>query len=356
MKERLASLRRAMRKKNLKALAVTDMRNVRYLTGFTGTAGACLILSRAAVFVTDFRYRSQAAREVAPCFRRLEGRSAFLGLIEEAKKKKVRSLAFEADHLTYGAFRRLGNLAKSIRLRPVSGLVEGLRLRKDAAEVRRLRRGARINQEALAAAARKMRPGTRERDVARALEDAMRDLGASGAAFDSIVASGPRGALPHGVASARKLRRGDLITVDFGAVFEGYHADTTRVFSIGRPSKKGRMIYDIVLDAQLAALEAVGPGVCCRDVDRAARRIIERAGYGDAFGHGTGHGVGLDIHEGPRLGPGVRDVLTPGMVVTVEPGIYLPGWSGVRIEDMALVTARGKEVLTRAIPKDLIVL
>ncbi|MDA0999124.1 MAG: Xaa-Pro peptidase family protein [bacterium] len=356
MKERLAFLRRAMRKKNLKALAVTGMRNVRYLTGFTGTAGTCLILPRAAVFVTDFRYRSQAAREVAPAFRRLEGRSAFLGLIEEARKMKVRSLAFEAEHLTYGAFRRLEKLAKGIRLRPVAELVEGLRLRKDAAELRRLRRGARINKEALATAVRRMRPGARERDVARALEDAMCDLGASGAAFDSIVASGPRGALPHGVASVRKLRRGDLITVDFGAVFEGYHADTTRVFSLGPPSKKGRMIYDIVLEAQMAALEAVGPGVRCSDVDRAARRIIERAGYGDAFGHGTGHGVGLDIHEGPRLGPGVREVLLPGMVVTVEPGIYLPGWSGVRIEDMVLVTARGKEVLTRAIPKDLIVL
>lgn len=356
MKERLVALRRAMRKKNLKALAVTDMRNVRYLTGFTGTAGACLVLPRAAVFVTDFRYRSQAAREVAPGFRRIESRSAFPGLIEEARKRKVRSLGFEEDHLTCGTLRRLQKLAKGVRLRPVAGLVEGLRLRKDAAEMRRLRRGARINKEALAAAAQKMRPGVRELDVARALEDSMRDLGASGAAFDAIVASGPRGALPHGVASARKLRRGDLITIDYGAVFEGYHADTTRVFSLGPPSKKARMIFDIVLEAQMAALAAVGPGVRCAEVDRAARRIIERAGYGDAFGHGTGHGVGLDIHEGPRLGPGVRDVLAPGMVVTVEPGIYLPGWSGVRIEDMVLVTERGKEVLTRAIPKDLIVL
>jgi Xaa-Pro aminopeptidase len=213
-----------------------------------------------------------------------------------------------------------------------------------------------VNGQALGEMRKIMRPGVREKDVAFALEAAMRRRGASGAAFDIIVASGPRGALPHGVASDRKMRRGDMITIDYGAVIDGYHADTTRVFSLGKPTRKGRKIYDIVLEAQIAAVETVGPGVTGEEVDAAARRIITDAGYGKNFGHGTGHGVGLHIHEGPRLAPGVDDVLAPGMMVTVEPGIYLPGWGGVRIEDMVLVTKRGKEVLTRGITKELVIL
>ncbi len=356
MKERLSALRRILRRAGLPSLAVTDLRNVRYLTGFSGTAAACLVTRGSAVFITDFRYRSQAARQVSPAFRRAEHRTAFQGLIAEARRLRLKTLGFEEDALSHGAFRRLRKKAGGIRLRPASGLVESLRLHKDADELRLLRRGARINGAALAEAAAAIRPGVREREVALALENAMRRRGASGAAFESIVASGPRGALPHGIASGRKLRRGDLITIDFGAVVEGYHADTTRVFSIGKPSAKGRKIYDIVLAAQTAAVRAVGPGVRCEAVDAAARRIIEEAGYGKAFGHGTGHGVGLDIHEGPRLAPGVEDVLAPGVVVTVEPGIYLPGWSGVRIEDMVLVTEKGRQVLTRSISKELAIL
>ncbi|MEK6711008.1 MAG: Xaa-Pro peptidase family protein [Nitrospinota bacterium] len=356
MSARLARLRRAMREKGIAALAVTDLRNVHYLTGFTGTAAACLVTPGAAVFITDFRYRSQAARQVGPAFRYAEHRGAILGLSEEAKRLRLKRMAFEESHLSYGDFRRLRKLARGVRLSPASGLVEALRLRKEAPEVRLLRRGAKVNGEALAATLRGIRPGQRERDIALALENAMRRLGASGPSFGTIVASGPRSALPHGVASDRKVRRGDLITIDYGAEVEGYHADTTRVVSLGRPSRKGREIHGIVLEAQRAATEAVRPGVSGAEVDAVARKIIERAGYAKAFGHGTGHGVGLEIHEGPRLAPGVREVLEPGMVVTVEPGIYLPGWGGVRIEDMVLVTAKGKEVLTRAIPKELVIL
>ena len=356
MNHRLRALRKAMRREGLSAFAVTNRKNVRYLTGFTGSAGACLISAGSAVFITDFRYRSQAAKQVPPDFRRAEHASAVQGIAKELKRTRAKALAFEEAHLTHGVFRQLRKLIKGVRLKPVSGLVEALRLCKDPGEVRMLKRGARVNGDALGEVAASIRPGRAESDVALDLETAMRRRGASGASFDTIVASGPRSALPHGIASSRKLKKGDLITIDFGAVMSGYHADTTRVFSLGRPTPRGEKIYEIVLEAQMTALEAVKPGVSCGDVDRAARDVISGYGYGEAFGHGTGHGVGLDIHEAPRLGPGVKEELRPGMVVTVEPGIYLPRWGGVRIEDMVLVTERGKEVLTRSTPKELVVL
>ncbi len=356
MKHRLRALRKAMRREGLAAFAVTNRKNVRYLTGFTGSAGACLISAGSAVFITDFRYRSQAAKQVPPDFRRAEHASPIQGIAKELKRTRAKTLAFEETHLTHGVFRQMRKLIKGVRLKPVSGLVEGLRLCKDPGEVRMLKRGARVNGDALREISASIRPGRTESDVALDLETAMRRRGASGASFDTIVASGPRSALPHGIASSRRLKKGDLITIDFGAVMSGYHADTTRAFSLGRPSPRGEKIYNIVLEAQMTALEAVKPGVLCGEVDKAARDVIAGYGYGEAFGHGTGHGVGLDIHEAPRLGPGVKEVLRPGMVVTVEPGIYLPRWGGVRIEDMVLVTERGKEVLTRSIPKELVVL
>lgn len=356
MNQRLNALRKTMRREGISAFAVTNRKNLHYLTGFTGSAGACLILPRSAVFITDFRYRSQAAKQVPPEFRRAEHSSPVQGIAIELKKTRAKALGFEETHVVHGVFRQMRKLIKGVRLKPVSGLVEGLRLCKDTGEVRKLRRGAKVNAEALGEVAASIRPGRKESDVALDLETAMRRRGASGPAFDSIVASGPRSALPHGIASSRKLKTGDLITIDFGAVMSGYHADTTRVFSLGKPSPKGEKIYNIVLEAQMTALEAVRPGVSCGDVDKAARDVISGYGYGEAFGHGTGHGVGLDIHEAPRLGPGVMEELRPGMVVTVEPGIYLPRWGGVRIEDMVLVTERGKEVLTRSITKELVVL
>ena len=356
MNHRLRALRKAMRREGLSAFAVTNRKNVRYLTGFTGSAGACLISAGGAAFITDFRYRSQAAKQVPPDFRRAEHASPIQGIAKELRRTSAKALGFEEAHLTHGVFRQLRKLVKGVRLKPVSGLVEGLRLCKDPGEVRMLKRGARVNGDALREISASIRPGRAESAVALDLETAMRRRGASGASFDTIVASGPRSALPHGIASSRKLKKGDLITIDFGAVMSGYHADTTRVFSLGRPSPRGEKIYNIVLEAQMTALEAVKPGISCGDVDRAARDVISGYGYGEAFGHGTGHGVGLDIHEAPRLGPGVKEELRPGMVVTVEPGIYLPRWGGVRIEDMVLVTERGKEVLTRSITKELVVL
>ena len=356
MKQRLGALRKAMRREGLAAFAVTNRKNLHYLTGFTGSAGACLITPRSAVFITDFRYRSQAAKQAPPEFRRAEHPSPLPGIAAELKKTRAKTLGFEEAHLVHGAYRQMRRLIKGVRLKPVSGLVEALRLCKDFREIQKLKKGARVNAGALREISASIRPGRAESEVALDLETAMRRRGASGASFDTIIASGPRSALPHGIASSRKLKKGDLITVDFGAVVSGYHADTTRVFSLGKPSPKGEKIYNIVLEAQMTALEAVKPGVPCGEVDKAARDVITGYGYGEAFGHGTGHGVGLDIHEAPRLGPGVKEELRPGMVVTVEPGIYLPRWGGVRIEDMVLVTERGREVFTRSITKELVVL
>ena len=292
MKQRLRAVRKAMRREGLSALAVTNMRNIHYLTGFTGSAGACLISPRSAVFITDFRYRSQAAKQVSADYRRAEHASPIQGIVKELGKTRAKALAFEEAHVTHAVFRQMRKLAKGVRLKPVSGLVEGLRLCKDAGEIQKLRRGARVNAGALSEIAQVIRPGRAETDVALDLEIAMRRRGATGPAFDTIVASGPRSALPHGIASSRKLKKGDLITIDFGAVVSGYHADTTRVFSLGKPSPKGEKIYEIVLEAQMTALEAVKPGALCGDVDKAARDVID----------GVWLRRGLRARDGPRPG------------------------------------------------------
>ena len=352
MKERVRNLGRLLNESGTGAFFVTAPENRRYLSGFTGSAGNLLFVRDSAYLFTDFRYILQAGQETEG-FQIIEatpGQSIDkMGLI--LKESGLAALAFESDHLTVAQYRELRDRLPWLELKPAGGQVESLRLCKDEGEVASIREAVRLADEALAGVLPLVRPGQTEREVALQLELFMRRHGAGRVAFDVIVASGPRAALPHGRASARVMREGDLVIMDFGAVWRGYSSDITRTVVLGRPDASQQEIYEIVLEAQQQGIKAVRAGIAAKEVDAAARGVIEWYGYGRYFGHSTGHGLGLNIHEAPRLSSTDETVLLPGMVVTVEPGIYLPGWGGVRIEDTVVVEENGCQVLTRS-PKE----
>lgn len=342
---RLRRLRSLIEGRRMDAVLVTDIKNIRYLSGFTGSSAYLVVTADKGFFITDSRYAEQAAMEVKG-FRIRQCRKA-LDLIKEiVASLKARTLGFESDNLNYSTYLRLRNTLKGVRLKPAPGLLTGLRARKDRFEAQRIRDSARLLDSGYEEAVGLLRPGVAERTAALDIETFLKRAGADAMAFDTIVASGPRSALPHGKASDRKIRKGELVVLDMGVCLNGYNSDETRTFGVGRPSLKLREIYDAVRGAQELALEKVRPGVAAKEVDFAARARIEKKGYGNFFGHGTGHGVGLDVHEAPNVGPASEDVLEEGMVITVEPGIYVPGLGGARIEDMALVVRGGCEVLT----------
>lgn len=340
------------------AVLITGQANRFYLSGFQGTAGMLLVTREAAWLVTDFRY-AEAAREQAPDFQVVQhgGRDQLKVLGRLLAEAGVARLAFEPGHVSYHQFQEFAGAWPGVELIPFEGLVEALRKVKDPDEIEHCRRAMELAEAAFEAVLAEIRPGRRERDLALDLEFAMRRRGADAAAFDFIVASGPRSALPHGYASDRVIEAGDIVTIDFGARYRGYHSDITRTVVVGGPADaKVREVYEAVRAAQAAGMAAVRAGVSAAAVDKAARDIITAAGYGEHFGHGTGHGIGLEVHEYPRLGPGRDgDVLEAGMLVTIEPGIYLPGWGGVRIEDTVLVTEDGCRSLCRT-TKELLVL
>ncbi|MDP2871722.1 MAG: Xaa-Pro peptidase family protein [Bacillota bacterium] len=332
----------------VEGLVVTRPENRFYLTGFTGSSGYVLVSLQHALLLTDFRYTEQAAQQ-APAFEVVRhGSPWFETLAERACALGLTHLGFEADHLSVADLQAMQAAVPGVRLTPLCGVVEQLRLVKEPAEIEIIARAAACSEGALRKVLESgvLRPGVREFEVAAELEHHMRQGGASRPAFDTIVASGPRSSLPHGRASDRRLAAGDFVTMDFGALVDGYCSDITRTVVIGRASPEQRRLYDLVLRAQLAGLGAVAPGAGGRAADEAARAIIRDAGHGDHFGHGLGHGVGIAIHEGPRLSPLSDSILQPGMVTSVEPGVYLPGWGGVRIEDLVAVTGDGCRVLT----------
>jgi len=335
----------------LDALLIHKPENRTYLTGFTGSAGVALVTAQDALLLVDFRYIEQAAAE-APAWEVVKvARQATDAVVEIARTKDLRRIGFESEGLTY---KQHGELAKALdprELVAVDGL-DRLRWVKDAGELAQIRKAAAIADAAFAHVRNLLRPGVRERDVALELEFFMRRQGADKEAFETIVASGVRSSLPHGRASDKVLGPGEFVTLDFGAVVAGYHSDCTRTVVLGAASARQREIYNLVLTAQQRALAGLRPGLGTKDADALARQVITDAGYGDQFGHGLGHGVGLAIHEGPALSPREDATLEAGMVVTVEPGVYLPGWGGVRIEDLAVITPDGCEVLTTT-PKHL---
>lgn len=347
-----------LRRAGVNALLVTHLPNIRYLCGFTGTAGVMVIGQDASpsAFYTDGRYTQQAEDEVRGAKVVITRKAALFEAVERLRRSRMRVIGFEAEHLAFSAGKRLGDSMRGkIRFKPVTGLVERLRLQKDSDEVNSIRASARVATDLLPSAVAAIKPGTRESSVAGEMELQARRVGAEGMSFDTIVAAGARSALPHGRASSQPIPGGGFIILDWGVILSGYCSDLTRTLHIGPVSVEHRRMYQAVSDAQQAAIEAVKPGVAAGKVDQAGRKVLEKAGYGRYFTHSTGHGVGLEIHEAPRLAKGVKDKLCPGMVITVEPGIYIPDEGGVRIEDMVLVTESGHEVLTSA-DRDLVTL
>jgi Xaa-Pro aminopeptidase len=327
---------------------VASESNRRYLSGFTGSSAALVIAPGRRFLVTDFRYLEQAARE-APAYTVVRhGPGMWRDVVELLRREGFRRVGLEAEHTTMAVHAALSELAPEIEWVGEKGRVEALRVVKDAEEVAALAEAARIASAALERTLAKIRPGISELEVAVELEWQMRQLGSEGLSFDTIVASGPRGSLPHGRPGRRTIAAGDLVTVDFGATFHGYHSDETVTVAVGDPGGEARRVYDLVARAQAAGIEAVRPGVLASEVDRAARQIIETEGFGAYFGHSTGHGVGLEVHEAPWAAPrpGTDYRLEAGMTVTVEPGIYLPERLGVRLEDTLVVTAEGRRRLT----------
>jgi Xaa-Pro aminopeptidase len=350
---RRAALAAALGQMGVDALLVSSLPNVRYLSGFSGSNGLLIVAADEAVLLTDGRYLLQADAE-APGVRVVSAIGDVAGRVaSEAGALAAGMLGFEPDVLTVQQHADLR--AHGVELAGVRGAVEALREIKDREELALIRLAQDHCDHAFAAVTGKLAEGMTEREVAFELEAAMRQGGADGVAFDTIVAFGPNGAEPHHHPGERQLARGDLVTMDFGALVRGYHSDMTRTVAFGAPPARAREVYEVVRSAQQAGVESVRPGATADEVDRAARAVIEAAGLGDAFVHGLGHGVGMQIHERPWVRRDGTDLIRTGAVVTIEPGVYLAGELGVRIEDMVEVRSGGGTVLPDS-PKDLIVL
>lgn len=347
IQNRLDQARGVLQEHNLDALLITGAENRFYLSGFSGTSGVLLVSSAGAWLLTDFRYLGQAARE-APLYEVIRYRDDYRSTIGEVVKQNGwKRLGFEADNLSCLELERLSTHLSTAPV-PISGGIEHLRRIKDSGETAIMKQGAAVLDLACDWLKDNIKAGQAERDLAVELEIFLLRQGSEKPSFTFIVASGERGSMPHGVASSKVMHEGELVTVDFGAVFNHYATDMTRTFALGHVDRKQLEIYNIVREAQNKSAEAVKPGVQCGEVDRIARDIITEAGYGHCFGHGLGHSIGLVTHEQPALVPGSDTVLEPGMIVTVEPGIYIDGWGGVRIEDMVQVTETGAERLTKS--------
>lgn len=352
MTERIDRLRERLAKEGVDALVIDSPYNRRYLTGFTGSAGAVVVGRNAVHLITDFRYFDQV-RAQAPTVELVESESILGGLARLLDEQRLyERVAFEAEHVSVKVQRERQERLAGCEWAPTVGWVEEVRIVKDAGEVAAIRRAVHVADQAFTYIVDRLK-GRSERAIALDLEFFMRKEGAERLAFASIVASGPHGALPHAAPSDRVVGTGDLVTLDFGCVVDGYCSDMTRTVAVGKADAKQRDVYELVLAAQEAGVKAVRAGRTGQEVDAEARRVIDDGGYGDRFGHGLGHGVGLEIHEEPRLKKASETVLELGMVTSVEPGIYISDWGGVRIEDLVLVTEDGCLVLTQS-PKGLI--
>lgn len=352
--KRIETLRKVMAERDLDAVLLQGDVNRNYMSGFKGDESYSIITMDKAIFITDSRFTEQATQEVKDYEVREYQRpfEAFLDKI--VKEFNIRKLGFEENVLTFELYNSYKE-AVSCELIPLDGVIETLREIKCEEEIEIMRKAQNIADKGFEHILKFIKPGMTEREVGLELEFYMRKLGATGLSFPSIVASGVRSSLPHGMATEKVLENGDFLTLDFGVVYDGYCSDMTRTIVIGEPNEKMKEIYNVVLKAQEAALKAVKPGISCYDLDKIARDIITEAGYGEYFGHGLGHGVGRVVHELPMVNFRSKEVLKPGMVITDEPGIYIPNFGGVRIEDIILVTEDGYEVFSKS-PKELICL
>jgi Xaa-Pro aminopeptidase len=348
---RQKKLRQHLATTRFDALLISHLPNIQYLCGFTGSAGLLLVAEGRSTLFTDVRYDTQAHDQVKTA-KVVIARKGLLQAVGEwlgQRRRRARGwvIGLEAEHFTLAEKKRLTQVRPSaVRLKDAPSLVERLRMVKDIDELDRIRAAVELGAKLFGRALEVLRPGLREVEVAAAMEYAARCAGADEMSFPTIIASGARSALPHGRASAQPIAAGAFVVCDFGVILSGYCSDQTRTVWIGTASEDARQAYKAVREAQQAAIEAVRPGVPVGEVDSAARKVLRSAGFGRYFTHSTGHGVGLEIHENPRVADGQREVLQPGMVITIEPGVYFPGKWGVRIEDMVAVTASGCEVLT----------
>jgi Xaa-Pro aminopeptidase len=344
----------ALGEREADVLLVTDLVNVRWLTGFTGSSAAAVVGREGSRrFVTDFRYLTQSAEEVDPAWEREIAVDLLAGVVKGLPGSGDLRVAFDDVHMSVKDHGRLAGMVRAgIELVPAGGAIETLRAVKDADELEAIRAAARLADDALSEVLGRGLVGRTEREVALDLEFTMRRMGAQAASFPPIVAAGEHGALPHATPRELPIPAGTLVVVDWGAQLDGYASDCTRTYATGDIDPRDGQVYELVLQAQEAALAAVRPGPTGREVDAVARSIIDAAGHAEHFGHGLGHGVGLDVHEGPRLSKQGETALAAGMVVTVEPGVYVPGAVGVRIEDLVIVTDDGAEVVS-SLPKEL---
>ena len=355
--ERIERVQQSLRRRKIDALLVSQPDNRRYLSGYTApdhgiqeTAGFLLIpASGQPLLLTDSRFTLQAEAE-APLYTVDTYTKGLLQAVEKhCRTLKVQSLAFESDYFLYSTFQKLEKMAvkQELTLKAQSGLIEKYRAVKDAQELELLRRSQALNEKVFQAVYQTIEPGMTEREIALALELTMREMGASGPSFETIVAFGTNAAKPHAVPTDRVLEPGELVLIDMGLILNGYCSDMTRTFVAGKPDQRFIERHRIVRQAMLAGIGAIRAGVTGVEVDRAARQVLSEAGYGDAFGHGLGHGVGIAVHEDPRLSPRGTNKLEAGMVVTVEPGLYLADWGGIRLENMVIVTEEGAEVINQ---------
>ncbi|MBI5328391.1 MAG: aminopeptidase P family protein [Deltaproteobacteria bacterium] len=354
MNLRLKKIQERLSSWEIDILLITTLENISYISGFTGSSGIIIITPYQAIFLTDSRYAEQSKREVKGLRIKVYNKQIedVASLINKLKSKRI---GFEGKGLTYAVYCKLKKLLQCKRLVPVSEDIDKIRCRKDVNELRIIKKAISLAAVGFNKAISCIAPGMLECDTAFEIEMAMKKSGAHGLAFDIIVASGKRAALPHGKASGKRIRQSEFVIVDLGAKYQGYNSDETCTFATGKTNKEQKKVYQIVKDAHDKAIEAVRPGVKASYIDFVARDFIKKSGYGKYFGHGTGHGVGLEVHEWPNISPYNNDVVEEGMVFTIEPGIYIPGWGGVRIEDMILVTRGGCEILTK-MSKEMVVL
>jgi Xaa-Pro aminopeptidase len=343
--ERFNRIKRILSDDHLDGILITCLENVHYLSEFTGSDAALVMTETKGYFLTDSRYTTQAREEVSG-FEIIEYQKKIEGLSDLMNDLELGVIGFEAHNVTYGTYRELAEKVSAGELISIDERIRNIRAVKDDEEIGRIKRAIDIASKSLRENMWRITPGTQEKEIALELEFSMRRNGAENIAFDTVVASGGRAALPHGKASEKRIDNGDSVIIDFGSRYRGYYSDETCTFFSGKLNRRQEEVYQIVKDAHDKAIASIRPGRKAMEIDAIARGWIKEAGYGDYFGHGTGHGVGLAVHENPVIGPESKDILEQGMVFTVEPGIYIPGWGGVRIEDMVLVTENGCEVLT----------
>ena len=353
MKERVARLAAQLPERELDAILISAPENRRYLSGFTGSAGYLLVTPQRQVLFTDSRYAEQAGNQ-SPHFEVIQMQAGLSWLLDSLKATGVKRIGFESDNMTVASYNRVLDAIKEdeslngTSLIATSGITNELRVYKDMDELAQLQKAIDASDRAMEAVCPTIEAGMTEKEVAWRMEVAMREFGADNLSFDTIVAAGPNGAMAHHRADDTVIQAGEPIVIDMGARVNGYCSDITRTVVVGEPDETFHKIYNIVLGAQLIAINTVRPGLTGEECDALSRDVIAEAGYGDNFGHSLGHGVGLAVHESPRVGPRAEDVLKPDMVFTVEPGIYLPGWGGVRIEDIVILGENGATPMSKA--------